>query len=62
MDLTNDELAYTTYFREIKAYKNLANTGEMIRPDSEFAEDVETLRQYFRMSFNRKVSDEAQLK
>lgn len=62
MDLTNDELAYTTYFRELRAYKNLENVGEMVHPDSEFAEDVETLREFFRNYFNRKVSDEAKLK
>lgn len=62
MDLTDDEIAYTRHFRELKAYKNLANIGEMMHPDSEFAEDVETLREYFRLSFNRKVSKDAQLK
>lgn len=62
MDLDNDELAYTTYFREIRAYNNLANINEMVHPDSEFAENVEILRKYFRDNFNRKVSKEGRLK
>lgn len=62
MDLTNDELAYTTYFREINAYRRLENVDEMLHPDSQFADDVQTLREFFRMYFNRKVSDEAKLK
>lgn len=62
MDCENDEVAYTAYFREIQAYKNLANIDDMVHPDSEFAEDVETLREFFRRTFNQKVSKEAQLK
>ena len=62
MDLDNDELAYTTYFREIRAYNNLANINEMVHPDSEFAENVEILREFFKNYFNRKVSKKARLK
>lgn len=62
MDLDNDELAYTTFFRELRAYNNLANINEMVHPDSEFAENVEILREFFKNYFNRKVSKKGRLK
>ena len=61
-DCDDDEVVYTKYIRELKAYNNLANIDEMVHPDSEFAEDVEVLRKFFKTKFNLEVSKEAKLK
>ena len=60
-DCDDDEVMYTRYNRELRAYKNLANVSEMVHPDSEFAEDVEILRNFFKTKFNLRVSKEAKL-
>lgn len=60
MDLDNDEVAYTRYFREIRAYKELGNINLQINSDT--IENIEILRNYFKENFNKKVSKNGVLK
>ena len=57
MDCDNDELMYTLYDKEIRAYNGLANINEMVHPDSEFADNVEILRQFFKEFFNQRIEN-----